>query len=257
MNRVQLKERAKATIHSDYWHVIANYFLVSLLIGAATFLCSLIPVIGEIAYSILLGGPFMVGFAWFSMQYAKGAGGRPSDVFRAFQLNYPNVFITMFLTQLFVSLWALLLVIPGVIKFYEYRMVPYILAEDPDIDWKSAQRRSRELMDGHKMDTFVLDLSFIGWWILTALTCGLVGIFYVIPYYNQTYAELYLELQRTTPHVEPFSGSYSYTHSETSSGSSFTGGAAENASTADRNGEGTQGGGTSSYGSNDGHYTTL
>ena len=101
----------------------------------------------------------------------------------------------MFLRDLLIFLWSLLCIIPGIIKHYSYRMVPYILADDPTIGAREAITLSREMMDGQKWNTFVLDLSFIGWDILSALTLGLLGVFYVNPYKHCTGAELYQVLK--------------------------------------------------------------
>lgn len=97
----------------------------------------------------------------------------------------------MFLRNLFIFLWTLLLVVPGIIKHYEYLMVPYILAENPGMRREEAFLISKKMMMGQKWDTFVLDLSFIGWRILEGLTFGILGIFYVEPYIQSTFAELY------------------------------------------------------------------
>ena len=101
----------------------------------------------------------------------------------------------MLLRDLFLWLWSLLFIVPGVIKRYSYRMVPYILADDPAISPIEAINRSRKMMDGHKWNTFVLDLSFIGWDLLSILTLGLVGVFYADPYQFSTGAELYQVLK--------------------------------------------------------------
>ena len=105
--------------------------------------------------------------------------------------QYVNIVLTMFLKNLFTTLWTLLLVVPGIVKHYEYLMIPYILAENPGMDRKEAFKISKRMMDGQKMDTFILDLSFIGWAFLSAITCGIVGIFYANPYREATFAELY------------------------------------------------------------------
>ena len=97
----------------------------------------------------------------------------------------------MFFRDLYTLLWSLLFIIPGIVKAYEYRMIPYILADNPDMDKDEAFTRSREMMTGQKWKTFVLDLSFIGWNILSLLTIGLLGIFYVGPYKRATRAALY------------------------------------------------------------------
>lgn len=109
---------------------------------------------------------------------------------------YGKITAAMFLKSLYTFLWTLLFIIPGIVKSYEYRMVPYLMAEYPEMGASEAFRISRELMYGQKMDTFILDLSFIGWEILSACTCGLVGIFYAAPYQHATNAELFLELKR-------------------------------------------------------------
>lgn len=109
--------------------------------------------------------------------------------------HYVNVMGTMFLLNIKIFLWTLLLLIPGVVKSYEYRMVPYILAEQPDINQRDAFRISGEMMNGQKLDAFILDLSFIGWWILSAFTCGLLGIFWTAPYVDAVDAELYAVLR--------------------------------------------------------------
>ena len=108
---------------------------------------------------------------------------------------YGNSVLVMFMKNLFVALWTLLFVIPGIVMSYAYRMVPYILAEQPDIHYREALRISKEMMYGQKWEAFVLDLSFIGWFLIGTLTCGVAGIFYVKPYVDATNAELYAALR--------------------------------------------------------------
>lgn len=108
---------------------------------------------------------------------------------------YGNSVLVMFMKNLFVALWTLLFVIPGIVMSYAYRMVPYILAEQPDIDYREALRISKEMMYGQKWEAFFLDLSFIGWLMVGAVTCGIAGIFYVKPYVDATNVELYVTLR--------------------------------------------------------------
>lgn len=110
--------------------------------------------------------------------------------------KYGNIVKTMFLKGLYQFLWSLLLVVPGIVKSYEYRMIPYILAENPDVTTEEAFRLSKEMMDGEKWETFVLDLSFIGWALVAGITCGIAGIFWVNPYVNMTGTALYETLKR-------------------------------------------------------------
>ena len=95
---------------------------------------------------------------------------------------------------LYTSLW-MLTIVGGPIKYYTYYMIPYIVAENPDIDWKSAMALSKRMTSGHKWRMFLLDLSFIGWDILNAFTFGLLDLFYIVPYKNSVRAQLYQRLR--------------------------------------------------------------
>lgn len=104
---------------------------------------------------------------------------------------------TLLLSQLYVFLWTLLLVVPGLIKSYSYAMTPFVLADDPNISYNAAIDRSCALMDGHKLDLFLLDLSFIGWILLSLLTCG-IGFLWLIPYMQASHALYYRQLTENT-----------------------------------------------------------
>ena len=118
-----------------------------------------------------------------------------SNVSYAFDHSYKNVVGVMFRRDIAIALWSMLFVIPGIIKSYEYRMIPYLLAEHPEMSWKDAFAESKEMMSGNKWKAFVLDLSFIGWHLLSILTLGLLSIFYVNPYKFATNAALYERLK--------------------------------------------------------------
>ncbi len=109
--------------------------------------------------------------------------------------NYFNAIKTLFIKDIFFVLWCLTF-IGGFIKYYSYRLVPYIVAENPSINYKDAINLSRELMYKNKWKTFLLDLSFIGWKILEFLSFSLSGIFYSYPYFKATDTELYYELRK-------------------------------------------------------------
>ena len=105
-------------------------------------------------------------------------------------------FPDLFMRNLYIFLWSLLLLVPGIIKSFEYYMVTYLMAEFPDMSREEAFRLSKKMMMGNKMDVFILELSFFGWYILTAFTCGILGLFYVTPYVHATKAELYIKLRK-------------------------------------------------------------
>ncbi len=128
-----------------------------------------------------------------STLYEEHAG--VAELFGNFKAGrYWNTVKVQFLRALYEALWTLLLVIPGIIKHYEYYMVPYLVAEYPDMDSREVFRLSKEMMDGNKLDTWVLELSFIGWYLLGLLICC-VGMIFVEPYVEATMAELYLKLR--------------------------------------------------------------
>ncbi len=160
---------------------------LGLLISAFTIVAGLVIVL----FKTFVGNVLEVGGRKFYIEnlYSNPKAGRLAYGFTSG--NYTNVVKVMFLRGLFIFLWGLLLVIPGIVKAYEYYMVPYLLAEYPDMSWREAASRSRDMMYGNKMDTFVLELSFIPWHILSGITGGIAGIFYVNPYIDATMAELY------------------------------------------------------------------
>ncbi|MDE6847179.1 MAG: DUF975 family protein [Lachnospiraceae bacterium] len=149
----------------------------------------------------LLYNPFYVGVQRFMLKSVDDRA-EVKEVAYGFDHSYKNIVKTMFHMDIQVFLWALLFVIPGIYKRYQYRMVSYILAEHPDMDYKEVLQRSKDMMNGEKWHAFVLDLSFILWHMLGMITCGMVELFYVSPYVWLTNAALYRkleELQEGTP----------------------------------------------------------
>lgn len=117
------------------------------------------------------------------------------EVAFAYDHNYKNIVNTMFFRDLYTFLWTLLLIIPGIVKSYEYQMIPFLLAENPQMTRDQAFATSKSMMQGQKWRAFVLDLSFLGWKILSVFTFGILDIFYVAPYMNNTHAALYETLR--------------------------------------------------------------
>lgn len=160
--------------------------ITGLLAGIATVVI-LIVLVAKVFVGNLLK---MGGYRFFILnQTAQPGIGTLLDGFRSG--HYVNIVLTMFLRDLFTALWSLLLVVPGIVKHYEYLMVPYIIAENPAMDYKEAFQISKQMMDGEKMEAFIMDLTFLGWYLLSAVTCGLLAIFYVNPYVQASFAEMY------------------------------------------------------------------
>ena len=148
----------------------------------------------SILLNVFVFNPLQVGCQHWFIRSRTEDNYNIGSVGFTFKEGYGNVTKTMFLKQLYTFFWSLLFVFPEIIKSYEYRMIPYLLAENPYMSTDEAFARSRSMMDGEKWNAFVLDLSFIGWNILSSLTLGLVGLFYVAPYQAYTDMELYVAL---------------------------------------------------------------
>lgn len=146
-------------------------------------------------FTIFIADPLIVGGKRYFLKAREDNNTKINVILDVFKnKNLLNVSKIMFLRNLFNALWDLT-IIGGVIKTYEYRMIPYILAENPKTPRKEAFIISKTLMKGNKWKTFVLDMSFFGWNFLSILTMGLLSIFYVNPYNSATIAELYTTLK--------------------------------------------------------------
>lgn len=175
------------SVHEMDWGILGPFLFVVL------FIVSIIAIIG-IAFYILIGSPLKVGSLRYFKQSAEGEV-RMGNIGYAFNKErYWAIVLTMLWSGFLNFLWFLLLIIPGIIKFYAYSQVPYILADNPNIGYKRAVELSRQMTHGHKFQMFVLDLSFIGWILLGLLALG-IGVLFVQPYINATKAELYLKLR--------------------------------------------------------------
>lgn len=231
-SRADLKTRAKQNLNHCYWKAVLTAFILSIVSGGSSggrinariekirerleeesdyiyytyvrhisimavliflFIILVIALIA-IAVRVFFLAPIEIGCRRFFM-LSRVQETELNEMGFAFSNGYWNVVKVQFLRSLFISLWSLLFVIPGIIKAYEYRMIPYLLAEDPRMDYNEAFRISKELMDGQKWDAFILDLSFFGWAILSACTCSILSVFYVAPYIAYTDTELYIVLQ--------------------------------------------------------------
>lgn len=224
-----LKISAKQALNNIYWKAVLASFILSIVVGGASgsaggsssssvansvedaasgdifaFIISLLAAIvmilvlcaaGAIALKIFLLNPIATGcYRFFVLGCVQDAN--LNEIGIAFkEKKYMNVVKIMFFKDLYIFLWTLALIIPGIVKKYEYRMVPYLLSENPEIDMQEAFDLSRKMMDGEKLHAFWLDLSFIGWDLLSIFTCGILSVFYVNPYRNLTNGSLYLALR--------------------------------------------------------------
>lgn len=180
----ELKEKGRTAFRADYWGCVLATFLQAICTSTEA----------SFPLNLLVFHPLEVGCSRFFLCNTQG-NTNLEELGHGFSHRYWRSVAAIFLRNLFIVLWSLLFVIPGIVKGYSYRLVPYILADDPTIDAMDALSLSQEMMDGRKWNAFILDLSFIGWLIVTLITFGLAGIFYVGPYKSAVDAEFYLAVR--------------------------------------------------------------
>lgn len=168
------------------------------LVAAVTAIVTVIALIGTAigtVYYLFVTGPINVGMRRYFLD-ARQDRSDIGNLFYSFRSGrYMNAVKAMGWQLLFTFLWTLLFVIPGIVKSYAYSLVPYIMADNPGMDFKRALKLSMEMTRGEKWNIFVLDLSFIGWWLLCLITCG-IGFIFLRPYYQAVKAELYAVLRQ-------------------------------------------------------------
>lgn len=170
------------------WSVIIPFIIIFSIIFIAIIVFSL-------AIRIFAGYPLEVGGRRYYVMTVTENNNKGCFSYAFNSERYMKIVSGMLLRGVYNFLWYLLLIIPGIIKSYEYKMVPYILAQNPAIGSKRAIELSRNMTMGHKFNIFILELSFLGWWLLGILAC-FVGVLFVHPYVDMTMAELYIDLRK-------------------------------------------------------------
>lgn len=226
--RALLKQNAKIAFHRNYWSCVAVSVLAALLSGGIAIgnsgfnynldemstesynatienllkqippvfwviflMVAVVSLIIGIAVSILVSNVASVGCCRYFLENREHKTSI-SQLFYGFQGGrYSSTVWVMFWRMLAIFGWCLLFFVPGIVKAYSYMLVPYILAENTQLDRKRVLKLSSEMMRGHKWEAFVLELSFYGWLLLGAITGNLVTIFYVNPYIHATMTEFY------------------------------------------------------------------
>ncbi|MBM6807850.1 DUF975 family protein [Faecalicoccus pleomorphus] len=218
--REELKQNAKNTLRDKYWTILGVSVLASILQGSFfTIITEMVnpthtylTVLGNYAidvnglirlwiiitiiswlYSMFLGHTILIGAYKYFILFIK-ENPSTSTLFDFFKTSYWNIVKVTFFYQIKIVLWTLCFIVPGIIKAYEYCMVPYILAEHPEMESAAVFERSRMLTQNNKLNIFVLEISFIGWLFLGMLCCG-IGILFVSPYIDITMTHLYLKLK--------------------------------------------------------------
>ena len=191
-----LRNQAYEALRGKWTPAVVTSLVFCILLGVAVSLSRVNALLYLIAY---LGGASIVAigmlYACWDL-FTKGTLPEAGALFAPFK-QYARTVGAVLLVFVYTLLWTLLLVIPGIIKAYSYSMTFYILRENPEMTAGDAITASQKMMDGHKMDLFLLSLSFIGWAILASITFG-IGYLWLIPYIYTAYEAFYETLKKET-----------------------------------------------------------
>ena len=183
----EFRARARKVLEGN-WNTLAVIMLVYVAIAGALastgFGSALDIFLLPMAYAIAVG----------LLRMSRGGEVmKVNELFTIYRDKFVQSFVIELLVGVFTFLWALLFIIPGIIMAYAYGMAVYIQEDHPEMSAMDCIRESKKLMDGHKWELFCLDFSFIGWWLLVIVTCGIASL-WVGPYMQTAHAEFYREL---------------------------------------------------------------
>jgi uncharacterized membrane protein len=181
---VVLMQMAKESLKGK-WGIAIGTFVVYIIIVTAP---QIIPIVGPIA-SLIITGPLVLGLAIFSLSISRNQDAKLEQIFQGFD-NFGTALSAYLLMALFILLWMLLLIIPGIIAAISYSMTFYILVDDNSIKAMEAIDKSKKMMVGYKWKYFYLGLRFLGWALLCILTLG-IGFLWLIPYMQVSMAKFY------------------------------------------------------------------
>ena len=200
------KNRALSALENKWGNFVLITFVYGLIIGITQVLSgdkdspAILHLIGLVLFILAL--PLTWGYQTLFLGAVRGGEATAKDMFEGYNKElFSRVLTTTLLYYVYVFLWSLLLLIPGCIKAYSYAMTPYILKDNPEMKNNAAIEESMRMMDGHKLELFLLDLSFIGWAILSILTCC-IGFLWLVPYMNMARVNFYEDLKKASVEVK-------------------------------------------------------
>ena len=196
MNRAELKSKAKQQIKGKIGILFVITLIISVVSIVSYLILSLIPYVGSLVSSIVIAPAFALSLMRVYLNVTAYEKPTAKDAFCGFD-DFWSAFKLNFLSGLFTFLWSLLFIIPGIVKSYSYSMAMYILAENKGKPALECISESKAMTNGHKMDLFVLGLSFIGWILLGYITFG-IGYIWILQYVQATYTNAYHSLKPVT-----------------------------------------------------------
>lgn len=191
-SNVELRKMARETLKGNWGMAILVNLLAGIILVATSYIIKLFP-FGFVLYFIIVG-PIALGIVSFFLKLNSNQGPKVGNLFDGFKSFFVSSSILEFFICLFTFLWSLLLIVPGIIALLRYSQAFYILFENPEIGALEAIKQSKKMMQGQKGKLFLLLLSFIGWFILSLITCG-IGFFWLGPYMAATLAHFYVNLK--------------------------------------------------------------
>ena len=196
----EIRARARATLGGN---IFKPQWLLALVVCVIVMFASAVTSYVMLASFILMGPIYMGQSSYFlNIKRREGANDDFSTLLDGFKVGIGRNIATGLLVTLYTFLWSLLLIIPGIVKAYAYSMTYYIRLDHPEYTVSQAIKASEEMMKGHKMDLFVLHLSFIGWMIVGTFCCG-IGMLWVYPYMKAAVAHFYEEIKPVHPTALP------------------------------------------------------
>ena len=200
------KNRALSALENKWGNFVAITFVYGLIMGITQVLSgdkdspAILHLIGLVLFILAL--PLTWGYQTLFLGAVRGGEATAKDMFEGYNKElFSRVLTTTLLYYVYVFLWSMLLLIPGCIKAYSYAMTPFILKDNPEMKNNAAIEESMRMMDGHKLELFLLDLSFIGWALLSLLTCG-IGFLWLTPYMNMARVNFYEDLKKASVEVK-------------------------------------------------------
>jgi len=204
MNRQEIKEKAKKFAFNNKWNIWKPLIIIYVITFLIVLLISLIGlneenVLFDIISSILEIAliPLSIGYVSYIIKLVRGENVELKETLLSKYKIFLLIFVTTFIVGLCTTIWTLLFIIPGIIYSYKVVMVQFILADNADENtkWRDVISTSKEMMDGYKWDYFVFGLSFIGWILLSIVTCG-IAMIWVLPYITVAQTMYYEELKK-------------------------------------------------------------
>lgn len=189
--------KTSSELRAQAWGVLSGKWgmavVATLVYGVISGVLSFIPFVSWIA-TLLVSLPLAYGFTIMLLNVVRGSDVQLDTMGEGFK-DYGRILGTMLLSSVYQFLWMLLLIVPGIIKGYSYALTPYLLKDHPELKFNAAIEESMRLMSGNKMRLFLLDLSFIGWFLLGLITFG-IAFLWVTPYWNTARAAFYEDLMK-------------------------------------------------------------